>query len=168
MRIKRKKNNVFISEAGKSRTPIRLLYLLALPLLLCIPAFADEIDDVIPYLIIVESQNNPAAVSNAGCIGLMQINPRGALKEWNETHPTMRLTPKDLFDPIVNVTVGRWYLHRLKNYYLKNHYTLERLLAAYNGGITRLKRCGYNISCMPQETQAYVQKIMRLYRRGAR
>ena len=42
------------------------------------------------------------------------------------------------------------YLRRLKDHYLKGVYTEERILAAYNGGITRLKNVNYDISKMPR------------------
>ena len=121
----------------------------------------DEIDAILPYLIQVESGGNPNAVSHAGAVGLCQITPI-VLKELNMSgwHASM----EDLFDPVFNIYVSRWYLRRLRDHYLKDNYTLERMLAAYNGGITRLRRNNYDIEKMPSETRSYVRKIMKLYK----
>ena len=51
------------------------------------PCLADDIDDIIPFIITCESSGNPNAVSKAGAIGLMQITPI-VLEEWNWEHPT--------------------------------------------------------------------------------
>jgi len=40
-------------------------------------------DKLVSSVIMVESSGNPNAVSPQGCIGLMQINPNGVLKEFN-------------------------------------------------------------------------------------
>lgn len=125
---------------------------------------ADEIDDLIPYIIEVESHGNPTAISLAGAIGLMQITPI-VLKEFQETEfPAGNIW--DLFNAEKNVFLGTWYLRRLKDHYLKDHYTIERMLAAYNGGITRLRKVNYDINKMPHETREYVKKVMKLYQRS--
>ena len=156
-------------------------------------SFADEIDDLIPCIIEVESGGDPHAVSPAGAIGLMQITPI-VLKEINqqirflrpdgisvdkkgenvcivfnyfdeiaETATHLQFTEDNLYNPRTNRAIGTWYLRRLKDHYLKEHYTIERLLASYNGGITRLRKNNYDISKMPRETRNYVKKVMRLY-----
>ena len=43
-------------------------------------------------------------------------------------------------------------------------YKLALILAAYNGGITRLRKNGYDINKMPGETRNYVKKVMKLYK----
>lgn len=45
---------------------------------------------------------------------------------------------------------------------------LALILAAYNGGITRLKDVNYDINKMPKETQEYIKKVMRVYKYGQR
>ena len=136
-----------------------------------------EIEDLVPFIIMVESSGNPSAVSHCGAIGLMQITPI-VLKEWNATRDTRLFSTdirnhrpyrylKNLFDPEKNITIGTWYLERLKNHYLKDSYTDERMLAAYNGGITRLRRLlrqGKDWQDMPRESVNYVKKVMKLYK----
>lgn len=141
-------------------------------------AWADEIYDLVPYIIQVESGGRADAVSPAGAIGLMQITPNGALKEWNNfnyeykegnTRINCKFAKGALYDPVVNKQIGTWYLRRLKDHYLKDDYTVERLLASYNGGITRMRRLlrqGKDWQDMPKESRDYVRKVLKLYRRA--
>lgn len=132
-----------------------------------------EIQKNIPKLlnaiITIESNWNNYAKSNKGCIGLMQINPKGAFKElkqyygYNVNCWQSNLYIDDLYNPHTNIYVGTWYLKHLRDYYLKENYTIERMLAAYNGGITRLRRVNYDINKMPKETRIYIRKVMRLF-----
>ena len=191
---------------------------IAMLLIICMAmAQADEIDDIIPCIIKIESGGNPSAVSKDGCVGLMQISPI-VLKEWNVINETIVeweegeelcrtqrkkgyfygqdfdppfYTMNDMYNPIKNKRVGTWYLRRLRYYYLKaivekknSHLIgkpgaqvwvyetiidltreLELILAAYNGGITRLRKCNYDINCMPKETRNYIKKVMKLYKK---
>ena len=41
---------------------------------------------------------------------------------------------------------------------------LSLILAAYNGGITRLRANNYDINKMPRSTRKYVKKIMKKYK----
>ena len=128
----------------------------------CSPAFSQDInfDKLVQAVITVESNGNPHAVSPAGCIGLMQINPRGALAEWN-MYNTRQYTIGDLYNPSINVEIGTWYLKRLYHYYKCT--SVELICAAYNGGITRLRLNNFNIEKMPKETRDYVKKVMKEY-----
>lgn len=45
----------------------------------------------------------------------------------------------------------------------KEDFQIALICAAYNGGIHRLKRNGYDINKMPKETLEYVKKILRIY-----
>ena len=151
---------------------------------LCSFVRADEIDDLIPFIIQVESGGNPNAVSGAGAIGLMQITPivylgfsqehrgkdtRGLIRKTK----FMKLFSKyeaangpymiNLYIPEFNKYVGEWYLRRLKDHYLKDNYTIERMLHAWNGGITRLRKLNYDCSKMPQESREFSKKVLKLY-----
>lgn len=188
-------------------------------------AFADEIDDIIPAIIQVESGGDWMAYNKkSGCVGLMQINPEGALAElnnwclscpltqeqpefrdnmgtgryyskqslhnylaevrlyrgeiyrelWREiytnemgssfglTYGKLPLPKEVLYNPELNQIIGEWYLRRLKDHYLKDNYTIERMLAAYNMEPTRLKKLNYEWWRIP-ETKKYVKKVMTLY-----
>ena len=124
---------------------------------------ADEIDDLIPAIIQIESGGNPRAVSPKGAIGILQITPI-VLEEYNQVEK--RIIKGPLFDPQVNIEYGQWYLRRLKDHYLKNHYTIERLLAAWNCGPTKLKSVNYDINRCPEETREFVKRVMKIYKGG--
>jgi soluble lytic murein transglycosylase-like protein len=162
--------NLFAAHAGLRgclSTRTRLTHTLCAALLLITSvAWADEIKDVIPAIIEVESRGNPHAVSPCGAIGLMQVTPI-VLEEINTAYGT-NIKLIDLTDPIVNKYVGELYLRRLKDHYLQERYSVERMLAAYNGGIGRLRKCSYNINKMPRETREYVKKVMKLYKAKGR
>jgi len=148
--------------------------ILFLYLMSCQAGWCQEInwDSLVEAVIEVESSGDPDAVSPQGCIGLMQINPNGALKEWNEYQTKIcngvpygakyrDFANDSLYYPIINKTIGTWYLKRLKNHYKCP--TIEHILSAYNGGITRLRRNNWDIEKMPSETKSYVKKVMRIY-----
>ena len=128
--------------------PIIITVVLAL-LLFTSVGWCDEIDDLIPCVIEVESGGDPNAISEDGCIGLMQISSI-VLLEWNDEqmkkHNIHRDVPKgflgddglglmwerqfgcerhileDLFDEYTNTKIGEWYLRRLKDHYLKDQW----------------------------------------------
>ena len=139
-------------------------------------------DRLVSAVIQVESGGNPTAVSKAGAIGLMGITPVVLFEFFENTLPWQRFCGQreevdgsvsnlyfenniqDLFYPEVNIIVGTWYLHRLHDHY--GCKTIEQICAAYNGGPTRLKKCGYDINKMPRESRAYVKKVVSIYNKG--
>lgn len=148
--------------------------------------WADEIDDIIPYVIQAESGGNANAVSSCGAVGLMQITPivlreynnnvtdnqrfyrEGYNKkisheewEWIPTHPE-NFKMDDMYDPHFNKLVGEFYLRRLRDYYLGGDYTLERLLCAWNGGITRLRKVNYDCSKMPKKSRNFSANVFKI------
>lgn len=95
----------------------------------------------------VESSFDPRAVSHRGAVGLMQVLPA-----------TAGLSADDLADPAANIDRGAFYLHRLLERFGGD---LELALAAYNAGPTNVRRYG---GVPPfSETQAYVEKVLRVY-----
>jgi soluble lytic murein transglycosylase-like protein len=147
---------------------------------------------LINAMIKVESGGDQNAVSTAGAVGLMQVTQivlneynlnvshneryyRGGYQlETSRDYPNGEWIPtdhedytmKDMFDPRKNKRVGKWYLNRLKDHYLKDDYTIERLLASYNGGITRFRKLlreGKDWQNMPKESVSYVKKVLEIY-----
>lgn len=87
-----------------------------------------------PYLVAAvirqESRWRPRAVSRQGARGLMQIMPETG--QWaGEKMGLGPVTPEDLFDPVVNIRIGTWYLSQLLREFDGNW---AAALAAYNGG----------------------------------
>lgn len=130
----------------------------------CCIARADDInwDNLAEAVIEIESGGDPNAVSPAGAIGLMQITPI-VVKEWNSCQSSKEnmIEMDYLYNPKINKMIGEWYLLRLSTKYGCD--TIEEVLAAYNGGITRLRRNNWDISKMPKETRDYVRKVIAEY-----
>lgn len=110
---------------------------------------------LIKAVIATESGFNRYAVSPAGAKGLMQL-----------TEATGRsLGVTDFFDPQQNIRAGTQYLAYLLERYGGQEATA---LAAYNAGPGRLARLGIagdaelyaHYARLPQETQAYVHKVL--------
>lgn len=100
-------------------------------------------------VIAVESNFDPLAVSQKDARGLMQLIPETAAR-FNVRNP---------FDPRQNVQGGLAYLRFLLAYYRGD---VALAAAAYNAGEKAVDRHG---GIPPfAETQAYVQKVMGLYR----
>lgn len=95
-----------------------------------------------------ESNYDPAALSHAGAMGLMQLMP-GTAKD---------MFVRDAWDPAQNIEGGARYLRVLANLYDGD---VEKTLAAYNAGPEAVKRAG-GIPRIP-ETQHYVRKVIALY-----
>ncbi len=86
--------------------------------------------NMLQAVINVESAGNAQAVGYTGDFGLMQVT-QGALTDYNRKNRTS-YTIKDLFDPIVNVRVGAWYLRKMYDY----HKDWSLAVRGYNGGYT--------------------------------
>jgi len=91
--------------------------------------------ELIVGLIHVESSGRSRAISRVGALGLMQLRPATARAvaeqlgvEWSG--------PETLFDPVLNVRMGVYYLARL----VDRFGDLDTALAAYNWGPTRIAR----------------------------
>ena len=98
----------------------------------------------------VESAYKVKAKSNKGALGLMQLMPATA----------NRLGVKNSLDPVQNIEGGAKYLKELLTLF-DNDLTLT--LAAYNAGEHAVIRYDRNIPPY-KETQAYVPKVLGVYR----
>jgi soluble lytic murein transglycosylase-like protein len=106
--------------------------------------------DLVLAVVAVESNFEPGAVSKKGAQGLMQLMPGTAGD----------LGVKDALDPATNLDGGARYLQALLKLYRGD---LRKALAAYNAGPGAVARHG---GVPPyRETQEYVRKVMRQYRR---
>ena len=122
---------------------------------------------LIAAVIYQESKFEADARSEAGALGLMQLQPETARGIAVRTGGT-GFRVDDLFDPEINVRYGSWYLR-----HLLQKYDDERLaLAAYNAGQTNVdawRREGREIAFA--ETRRYVERVGELkgvYRRAYR
>lgn len=97
----------------------------------------------------VESNFNPAAVSDKGATGLMQLMPATARDMY----------VSDLYDPAQNIEGGARYLRYLHDQFGND---LVVVLAAYNAGPEAVRRSGRAVPPI-RETQEYVSKVLSLY-----
>ena len=104
--------------------------------------------NLINTIIKVESNFNPAAISKAGAIGLMQLMPSTANS----------LGVEDPYDIYQNLKGGITLIKTLLNSFDGN---LKLALAAYNAGAAKVKEYG-DIPPI-EETQNYVNKILSIY-----
>lgn len=113
-------------------------------------AKANRLDPkLVRAVISVESAFQPAALSDKGAMGLMQLMP--------ETAETLAV--EDPWDPDANIAGGAKYLRQLLDRF---DGSLELALAGYNAGPEAVVRYG---GIPPYtETQDYVEKVLRLYR----
>ncbi len=99
-----------------------------------------------------ESGFDPQATSATGAAGLMQLMPETA----------RALGVADPYDPAQNMRGGASYLRRL----LARFHEVPLALAAYNAGPGAVERYG-GVPPFP-ETQAYVARVLAMYRTGDR
>jgi len=105
-----------------------------------------------------ESKFDPEARSDAGAVGLMQLQPDTARGIALRTGGS-KFKVDDLTNPEINIRYGSWYLR-----HLLDKYDEERLaLAAFNAGqgnVDSWRREGKGIAFA--ETRAYVERVAEL------
>jgi soluble lytic murein transglycosylase len=131
-------------------------------------AAANALDPyLVASLIRQESEFNPAAVSSANALGLMQLLPQVGKGEARAAH-IKHFSSASLLDPSINIQLGTRYFKAMIAQY---NGQVEYALAAYNAGSNRvdswLQSGHYRdvaefVESIPfTETREYVQAIMR-------
>jgi soluble lytic murein transglycosylase-like protein len=114
-----------------------------------------------------ESAFNPAAISHAGAMGLMQVMPQTANEVLGFSQDSMELEQFDILNPKNNAEVGAVYLSRM----LRRHGgQVEYALASYNAGPAAVSRWKNRFGDVPvdvfveeipyAETRDYVQRVL--------
>lgn len=103
---------------------------------------------LIRAIIMVESSNNPRAVSHRGAQGLMQLMPTTA--KW--------LGVQDTFNPEANINGGVRYFKRLLDRFDGD---VELALAAYNAGSRYVRK--YNGVPPFKTTRRYIKKVLKYH-----
>jgi soluble lytic murein transglycosylase-like protein len=118
-----------------------------------------NLDPVLVTAIIkAESTFNRLARSNAGAIGLMQIQPATGKYVSNRVKELSWEEAK-LTDPQYNIRLGIAYFKYLENLFGSK----ERALIAYNWGPTKLARALKSGEEIPSGPQSYAKKILSLH-----
>ncbi|GAN91028.1 soluble lytic murein transglycosylase [Gluconobacter frateurii M-2] len=93
-------------------------------------------DGLLPAVIRQESGFDPAAISSAHALGLLQILPAAAKDVVRRAHMgSMNVSAAALLDPHINLTVGNAYVSQLLERFEN---TIPYALAAYNAGPHRV------------------------------
>lgn len=125
-------------------------------------ARADEVDMV--AIMNIESKGKPNAHNKSeDARGLFQIRPC-VLQEYNQYNNT-RILPDDLFDPVINAVIGRWYMNRrIKQ--MHEHFkipdTTRNRIISYNAGIKRTLDHVRHGKPLPKITFNYIKKYERM------
>lgn len=107
-------------------------------------------ESLVKAVIYTESHFNPNATSHKGASGLMQLMPATAAK----------YGVSDLYNPQQNIVAGIKHLRYLMELFPNN---IKHVLAAYNAGENAVNK--YNGIPPYRETQGYVKKVMKHFRR---
>ena len=121
---------------------------------------------LVAAIVFVESKYIPTASSYRGARGLMQIMPNTGM--WIAEQLAMKEFDLNmLFDTLINVSFGCWYLANLQQEFNDD---LIVVLAAYNAGRGNVKKwlesntwdgCQENIEHLPfPETRRYIQQVL--------
>lgn len=127
----------------------------------------DVPDEIVFSVIKAESNYDENAVSAKGAVGLMQI--RESTGKWAaEKLEREEFSKELLYDPVINIEIGCFYLSYLLDLYGGD---IKNALAAYNAGPTNVDKWlkdknysknGKNLDHIPySETEEYVKKVMR-------
>lgn len=122
--------------------------------------------ELLAIILLVESGGNPAAVSPAGAVGLMQIMPTTAA----DIAERRGIERYNLLDPETNVSFGAWYLSSLLESFGQNDRLLDwsasvwMAAGAYNSGPGRLAEVRQGKSFLPTEGIDYTYWVSGMWR----
>ena len=103
-------------------------------------SFENGLDPLLVKAVIKrESRFNSNALGKKGEIGLMQVTPPVG-REYASSKGLEKFSPKKLYDPILNVQVGCWYLAKAMRHYGDFSDSTPFALAYYNAGATNSDR----------------------------
>lgn len=130
-----------------------------------------------PYLVRAvisqESEFDYKAQGKHGEVGLMQIRPSTAVKDW-ENNKNKNIKDKGLlYNPRLNIEVGTWYLSQAKQHWKDYKSYKALMLAEYNAGYSNVKKWVTNMKEKDADfikhiafssTKNYVKSILNKYK----
>ena len=113
-------------------------------------------------MVAVESAYDPAAVSDKGAVGLMQVLPETGMR-YGVAPDARRTVAQKLADPALNVSIGARYLRDLLAMFGDDR---ALALAAYNAGEQSVRQYGNRVPpyAQTQDYVALVRQFETLYR----
>ncbi len=114
--------------------------------------------ELLQAVIATESGFDAEVVSPRGAVGLMQIMPVTA-RHYGVVADRNHSVTRKLKDPRVNIRTGARHLRDMMSRFPQR---LELALAAYNAGLTAVRRAGNRVPRY-KETQNYVKTVLQLY-----
>lgn len=131
--------------------------------------------ELVRALIFTESRFDATARGRKGEIGLMQLLPSGAVADWARIHKIAEPGEDELFDPVLNLEIGCWYIGRALRRWHDYEDSVALALAQYNAGESRANRWKPETKegkLLPRVTLAgtrrYIEEITRRYRNYTR
>ena len=120
-----------------------------------------------------ESRFHPRVRGSRGEIGLMQVLPRAAAKDWSDAEHLPSFTSENLFDPGTNTLIGAWYLEKLLKRYAQTDKPMLYALADYNAGRSNVLKWEHgpaatNSAAFLEQinfpgTKSYIRSVMQRY-----
>lgn len=114
--------------------------------------------ELLQALIATESGFDAGAVSPRGAVGLMQLMPVTA-RHYGVVADKKHTVARKLTNPRINIRAGSLYLRDMMSRFPGR---LELALAAYNAGLTAVRRAGNRVPRF-KETQNFVKTVLQLY-----
>jgi soluble lytic murein transglycosylase len=90
--------------------------------------------------------------------GLMQVSEKAAT-EWAHENRVENFQVEDLFDPIINLQAGTWYLQRALEHWQTQPDPLPFALAEYNAGASRAQRWVGSNEAAPIPKKEFLHRI---------
>jgi soluble lytic murein transglycosylase len=90
--------------------------------------------------------------------GLMQVTEKAA-DEWARQNRVENFQVEDLFDPLINLQAGGWYLRRALEHWQTQSDALPFALAEYNAGASRVQRWVGANEATPISRKEFLRRI---------
>jgi soluble lytic murein transglycosylase len=105
-----------------------------------------------------ESRFDPEKFGAHGERGLMQVSEKAA-NEWARENRVETFVVEDLFDPLINLQAGGWYLRRALEHWQAQSDPLPFALAEYNAGASRVQRWLGANEATPMSRKEFLARI---------
>ena len=156
----------FLYLAARSGDPLYMLYEWISPArfqrydkLITTAAAQQHLDPMLlKALVWRESRFDAEKFGAHGERGLMQVSEKAA-NEWAQQNRIENFVVEDLFDPLINLQAGGWYLRRALEHWQMQSDPLPFALAEYNAGASRVQRWLGANEAPPMARKEFLRRI---------